>query len=85
MPIKKRLRKEREHRLSPEAVAAFRGEDRETLHRALGLRPWEISPLDAHEPACPYPGGSAAARTWEKVREIRAELERAASNARSRP
>ena len=75
MPAKKRLVKVREHRITPEAIAAFRAGDSLALHRALGLRPWQISPLDveAGEP-CVYPAGSGGAMSWPLALELRAEL-----------
>lgn len=46
MPLKRRLEKTRDHRLTPEAVEAFMAGDWLALHQALGLRPWQASPLD---------------------------------------
>jgi len=45
MPVKRRQSKGARHRITPEAVEAFRAGDYSGLHRALGLRPWETSPL----------------------------------------
>ena len=45
MPTKRRVDKARRHRISAEAVAAYRAKDCNALHRALRLRPWEASPL----------------------------------------
>ena len=47
MPVKRRLRKARKHRITPEAIAAFEAGDYLGLHRALDLGPWEPSPLPA--------------------------------------
>lgn len=33
------------NRITPEAVEAFRANDWSRLHRAVGLKPWEASPL----------------------------------------
>ena len=42
MPVKrKRAIKERLHRITPEAVAAYREGNYMRLHRALGLMPWQ--------------------------------------------
>jgi hypothetical protein len=68
MPVKRRLAKGREHRITPEAIAAFEAGDYGALHRALGLRPWEASPLplsvtslgvDQDVPPDPHPVGWA--------------------------
>lgn len=45
MPVKRRIMKTREYRITPEAIEAFRAGDCRALHRALGLRPWQPSPL----------------------------------------
>jgi len=45
MPVKRRLNKRRQHRITPEAIEAFLAKDVWALHRALGLAPWEMSPL----------------------------------------
>ncbi len=45
MPVKRRTLKGTPHRITPEAVDAFRAGDYLGLHRALGLAPWETSPL----------------------------------------
>ncbi len=45
MPVKRRLLKGTLHRITPAAVEAFQAGDYTALHLALGLRPWETSPL----------------------------------------
>src|SRR5689334_2775915 len=45
MPIKRRRAKEREHRITPEVIAAWEAADFSALHAALDLKPWEASPL----------------------------------------
>ena len=45
MPVKKRTAKGRLHRITSEAVAAYIARDFTGLHRALGLMPWQPSPL----------------------------------------
>jgi hypothetical protein len=45
MPVKRRASKQLRHRITPEAIAAYRAGDYMRLHRALGLMPWECSPL----------------------------------------
>lgn len=76
MPAKRRSAKARECRITPAALAAWEAGDRLALDRALGLRPWEPSPLDA-EGACPWGEGTAAAAAWPAMVELRAELQAA--------
>ena len=49
MPTKRRVDKARRHRISAEAIAAYRAKDCNALHQALGLRPWEASPLSVDQ------------------------------------
>ena len=58
MPTKRRVDKARRHRISPEAIAAYRAKDCNALHRALNLRPWKASPLRVDQG--PAPGGPTA-------------------------
>ena len=74
MPVKRRTHKARPHRITDEAIDAYRAGDRLTLHRALGLRPWQPSPLDADEDEAPWPPCTAGAVHWPLARELRAEL-----------
>lgn len=77
MPVKRRIAKGRTHRVTPEAVAAFRDGDHAGLHRALGLRPWQVSPLDVDGGPSPWSAGSAGGMTWAHAQELRNELEKA--------
>jgi hypothetical protein len=45
MPVKQRKAKGRAHKITPEAIAAWKSCDFMALHRSLGLYPWEASPL----------------------------------------
>lgn len=45
MPVKSRKAKGRQHRITPDVIAAWLAADYMALHRALGLHPWEASPL----------------------------------------
>lgn len=73
MPLKRRAAKNRSL-ITPAAVEAFKVEDWMALHRALGLKPWHVSPLDAVGP-CPYrDDGSAGAEFWPLARLLRAQL-----------
>jgi hypothetical protein len=76
MPLKRRLAKARAHRLTAEAVDAFRARVLR-LHAALGLRPWQPSPLeaDAPEPPAWAPPGTSWARAWPVARDLRVKLE----------
>jgi hypothetical protein len=74
MPVKRRIHKARPHRITPEAIDAYRAGDHLALHRALSLRPWQPSPLDADEDEAPWPPGSVGAASWPQSRELRAEL-----------
>jgi hypothetical protein len=76
MPTKRRVDKARRHRISPEAIAAYRAKDCNALHRALGLRPWQASPLRVDQG--PGPGGPTAyAASWPQAQELQRELEAA--------
>jgi hypothetical protein len=72
VPIKRRRPKAREHAITPEALDAFARKDWLGLHRALGLRPWETSPLEAVGAAPDAP--SMIASSWEKAATLRQEL-----------
>jgi hypothetical protein len=80
MPLKRRLPKGREHRITPEAVAAFAAGDYMRLHRALGLRPWEASPLPLEVTALGVDQGdppkdrSMWAQSWPQAQELQREL-----------
>lgn len=76
MPVKLRRPKRAEYPITVEAVAAYRAGDWLGLHRALGLKPWQPSPLDAVG-ECPWNGNSAGATFWPLAVELRAELESA--------
>ncbi len=80
MPLKKRNAKAKPHRVTPEAVEAFRLGDHIGLHRALGLKPWHPNPLDVDDPEPPAWVGPthAWAETWRIMAGLRADLEEAA-------
>jgi hypothetical protein len=80
MPVKRRTAKTRDHRITDEAIAAFKAADWMGLHRALGLKPWMPSPLDTttDQPpswCSPHDGWG---EFWVMVRALRLELEKAA-------
>ena len=76
MPAKRTRSKARAHRVTPEAVRAYQARDWGALHRALGLKPWEASPLDinASENAQRRPKSPWAQSVPQAV-ELRSELE----------
>ncbi len=75
MPVKRRTSKQR-RAVNEEAVRAYRDGDAPALHRALGLKPWETSPIDAVGP-CQYPAGTGGAESWGQAVELRKQLEKA--------
>lgn len=75
MPVKRRVSKHKENRITPEAIEAFRAGDRLELRRALGLAPWEESPLDVDaDTPCAYSAMTGAALSHAKILDLRAEL-----------
>lgn len=78
MPVKRTLAKRRAGTITAEAVAAYQVGDSIALHRALGLSPWEASPIGCEGPS-PYTGNSGGANSWEKAKALRAELDAAAA------
>ena len=76
MPVKRRGSKAHSHRITLEVVEAYRAGDYLRLHRALGLRPWEMSPLPkrvtplgvSNEP--PPPDRTAWNDSWEQAKEL---------------
>ncbi|ACL63247.1 hypothetical protein [Methylobacterium nodulans] len=80
MPAKRRTAKSRMHRITSEAVEAFEAGDYHRLHAALGLRPWEASPLpwevhglgvsDGPRP----PWTNAFTESWEQAQELQRAL-----------
>ena len=88
MPIKRRSSKAMKHRITPDAIEAFIAGDYLALHRALGLAPWEPSPLPAAsialgvDPDDPPPmDGTAWALSWPLAVELQRELQKAVRDA----
>ena len=75
MPTKRRAAKGKAHRITRQAVEAFTAGDTLALHRALGLRPWQPSPLDADTPEPPAWAGTLWAEGWALARHLRGALE----------
>lgn len=76
MPEKRRTAKAKDYRITPAAILAWQAGDEMALHRALGLKPWEASPLVAIGD-CPHSRGTAAALAWPAMVELRAALQEA--------
>ena len=81
MPVKRRNSKARPHRITPDAIEAFRAGDFMALHAALDLAPYEPSPLPQSVEALgvdpdnpPRADGTAWAESWPKVVELQREL-----------
>jgi hypothetical protein len=76
----RRVARPRRPRISDEDVALYklaRQGDREArilLHRRLGVRPWQISPLDVPDPSWERNYGDG----WDRALELRRQLEAAA-------
>jgi hypothetical protein len=77
MPVKKRLPKEREHRLTTEIIKAFR-DGNPAVGFMLGLKPWEPSIWDVTTDEPPSWANYPYADAWPKVRGLRLALEKAA-------
>lgn len=76
MPTKRRAAKGRTHRITRDALAAFQAGDAIALHRALGLRPWQPSPLDAVTPEPPLDiRGGPWAESWPLAFDLRGKLD----------
>ena len=89
MPVKRRLSKGKAHRITSEALEAFEARDFIALHRALGLGPWEASPLPASvtelgvDPDNPANWNDCQRNTdsWAQAVELQRELQRAVRDA----
>lgn len=83
MPVKRRKDKSRAFKITEAAIDAYREHDFPALHRALGLRPWEMSPLPDHPLGCnPANPPSETDRTlfaksFPQALELQRELEAA--------
>jgi len=82
MPTKRQraIRRNAGDRITEAAIAAYQARDYDALHRALGLAPWEVSPLPSSvEPlGCdqgPRPSFWQEHCGWEKAQELQRELE----------
>jgi hypothetical protein len=74
-----KIRREPRQRVTPEAVEAFAAGDWSALHRALGLRPWQESPLHALTPEPPdWMTSEFYREDWKHAYVLRVALEAAA-------
>ncbi|MGX5839759.1 hypothetical protein ACWGTI_03430 [Mesorhizobium sp. ArgA1] len=77
--MKRRTSKAKRYRITPEAIAYFKAGDEIMLDRALGIRPWEPSPLFVNGPTPPdwaRPTDSWSVH-WDEIWELRQQLEAA--------
>ena len=77
------LRRETKRRITAEAIEAYEARDYSRLHRALGLRPWHISPLPKRDcgigcdPEQPPTYNSPWNDSWQQAVELQVLLEEA--------
>lgn len=80
MPVKRRRPKAREHRITPEAIAAFEAGDYFRLHCALNLAPYQPSPLPESinglgvDPENPPTWRNLFTESWPLAVELQREL-----------
>jgi hypothetical protein len=72
MPVKRRAAKARAQRITPEAIEAFAAGDHVALHSALGLTPWNQSPLDVDDGDPPdWMKDEFQRADWKQAQELR--------------
>jgi hypothetical protein len=64
------------------AAAAYEAGDCRALDAALGLKPWEASPLRVDQGPAPD-GPTAFAASWPQAQQLQREIEKALRGARS--
>lgn len=81
MPVKRRASKVRHHRITQDAIDAFLAGDYCALHRALGLKPWEasplpleVTPLGVDQSPSDGPEHLLFHESWPKAQELQREL-----------
>ena len=76
MPTKRTpIKRAQQRQITPEAVEYFAKADWRALHRALGLKPWEASPLDATTPEPPeWMNDERNRADWRAAYELRSAL-----------
>jgi hypothetical protein len=70
--IRRPTDRDRRRQITPAAVEAFRAGDQLALHRLLGLKLWEPSPLAADSAGAGWP--SVDDKRWAEIRELRFQL-----------
>jgi hypothetical protein len=66
-------------KITARAVELFKADDMLGLHRELGLKVWELSPLWVEVgQECGYSPTSGGAICWDKIMDLRQRLEEAA-------
>ncbi|ESY70005.1 MULTISPECIES: hypothetical protein [Mesorhizobium] len=82
--MKRRIPKsKRRHPITVEAIEAYKARDFSALHRALGLKPWEMSPLPNHPLGCdpdwemPASANNLFALSFPQALELQQRLEEA--------
>ncbi len=77
MPARRGHTRRHESAITPEAVDAFVAKDYARLHSAIGLKPWEVSPIQVDSYGPPRAGGSPWTDSFPKALKLRADLEAA--------
>lgn len=77
MPTRRGHTRRTESAITPEAVDAFVANDYSRLHTALGLKPWEVSPIHVASYDLRPAGVSPWTDSFPKALQLRAELEAA--------
>ena len=73
MATKRAFVRRARHVITPEAIEAFKEGNWLRLHRALGLNPWQCSPLDATDDYLPGTN-TAWATSVDLAKRLRSEL-----------
>ena len=71
------LNRETKHHITADATEAFVRQDSTALHHALGLFPWEPSPLDTVVSDYPYGTEPHHIASWKQSYELRRKLKAA--------
>jgi hypothetical protein len=74
MPTKRTRRAPRQHGLRAAAIEAWQAGDHLALHRALGLLPWEASPIEAHGTPPAWAAAMPYGQSWPRAAELRRQL-----------
>jgi hypothetical protein len=65
-------------RITTEMRLAFEAGDNTKLRDLLGLKPWQLSPLDVDDGPCVYGRGTGGAESWPLAVALRKRLSVAA-------